>query len=120
MKKLILKLILSLMCVGLVKVAYPSSSCYRALLSGNSDSGVHQIHVSHISESNLLSSMSKLGIHLLLKECGCNPVLNKINCGEAILGNKLTQICYMKSNWGYFLVSKDYLDNLNIIFNRWD
>ncbi len=113
------KLILALVCLA---VAAPSfaGDCYGRLLNGKIDSSVHQMNVSNEAPKTSLRSMTVTGLRKLLRRCGCNATLTRVQCGEAIKGNDLTRICYVETDWGYFLVNRDYLDNLNIIFNRWD
>ena len=115
------KLMIALIAIVMSGTSFATSSeCYEKLLRGRIDSVVHQMYVIDIAPQNTLMSMSITALINLLKNSGCSTNLKKIQCGQAIKGNNLTNICYAESDWGYFLVNKDYLDNLNIIFNRWD
>jgi len=114
------KLMMALVCLVLSASSFAGQDCYQRLLKGGTDSVVHQMNVMDISPAYTLRSMTITGLTNLMRSCGCKPTLKKVQCGQAIKGNDLTAICYVESDWGYFLVNRDYLDNLNIIFNRWD
>jgi hypothetical protein len=113
------KLVLALVCLVVSVTSQANPDCYTKLLKGGTDSVVHQMNNSNTSEGSL-QGMTYKGLTTLLRNCGCDATIKKIQCGEAVRGNNLTEVCYVESNWGYFLVNKDYLDNLNVIFNRWD
>jgi len=114
------KLMMALVCLIMSVPVFAGADCYTRLLKGGSDSVVHQMNVMDIAPNYTLKSMTVTGLTNLMRSCGCKPTLRKVQCGQAIKGNDLTSICYVESDWGYFLVNRDYLDNLNIIFNRWD
>lgn len=120
MKKLMMVLVCFIASVSAHSKAEIKKDCYDNLLRGGNDSVVHQMNVGDISSDTSLRGMAKTGLNILLKSCGCASTIKKIRCGEAIKGNNLTEVCFAESEWGYFLVNVDYLDNLNIIFNRWD
>lgn len=46
--------------------------------------------------------------------------LGKANCQEVVPGVAMSRVCYIENNNGYFLVSVDMLENINIVFNRFD
>lgn len=114
------KLVLALVCLVVSVTSHAASDCYTKLLKGRTDSVVHQLNNSTTSSEGTLQGMTYKGLTNLLRNCGCDATIRKIQCGEAVSGNSLTEVCYVESIWGYFLVNKDYLDNLNVIFNRWD
>ena len=97
-----------------------NSDCYQQLLKGDIDSATHQVNVSHLIRDTSLKAMALLGISEVLRKAECKPQYLRVQCGRAIKENALTDMCYAETKWGYFLVNKDYLDNLNVIFNRWD
>ncbi len=116
------KLMMALVCLVLSQFSYSNESirCYDNLLSGSIDSKLHQINIAHMANTEPMKQYAVDGLKQLMLNCGCEPKFKKVQCGEAIKGNPLTKICYVESSLGYFLINKDYLDNLNIIFNRWD
>jgi len=114
------KLMMALVCLVMSVTSQAESKCYENLLKGGNDSVVHQMNVYDSTPNPTIRTMTVKGLKSLLQNCGCRPILRKVQCGEAIKGNELTRICYVESDMGYFLVNRDYLDNLNIIFNRWD
>ncbi len=67
-------------------------------------------------------------IHLLKNEIGCKENAISFNekasadevCNELIPGKPYSKVCYLESNLGYFFISMDMMDSVNIIFNRWD
>tara|TARA_R100000656_G_scaffold124610_1_gene103286 strand:+ start:799 stop:1167 length:369 start_codon:yes stop_codon:yes gene_type:complete len=42
------------------------------------------------------------------------------NCQDVVPGVALSRVCYVEKAYGYFLVSVDMLENINIVFNRFD
>tara|TARA_R110000868_G_scaffold226115_10_gene478635 strand:+ start:1069 stop:1437 length:369 start_codon:yes stop_codon:yes gene_type:complete len=42
------------------------------------------------------------------------------NCQDVVPGVALSRVCYIEKPYGYFLVSVDMLENINIVFNRFD
>lgn len=115
------KVMMALVCLVLFNVSYADDSdCYNKLMNGSTDSAAHQVNISNLDTEDSMKSKTSVGLKELMKRCGCVPQFKKFQCGEAIKGNQLTDICYVETSWGYFIVSKDYLENLNIIFNRLD
>jgi len=41
-------------------------------------------------------------------------------CSVIIANEDQTRVCYVETNLGYFLVSRDLLDTFNLIYSRWD
>lgn len=60
----------------------------------------------------------------LLNKLGCDKQSEKVEsvveCSEIMPGNSYSRVCYVENELGYFFISKDMLDSVNIIFNRWD
>lgn len=59
----------------------------------------------------------------LLNDLGCKPsakMVSEVVCHEIMPDNSYSRICYVENELGYFFVSKDMLDSVNIIYNRWD
>lgn len=107
--------------VALLSTAVYADTCYRNLSNNYQDSHTHRMNVTNTTSSDRLITMSYVGIKLLYRKHTCGSARHiRLKCGQAIKGNSNTEICYGEGDRGYFLVSKDYLDNINIIFNRWD
>lgn len=41
-------------------------------------------------------------------------------CSKVIRNQEHTRVCYIETNLGYFFLTKDLLENINITFSRWD
>ncbi len=41
-------------------------------------------------------------------------------CSKIIRNQEHTRVCYIETNLGYFFLTKDLLDNINITYSRWD
>ncbi len=53
--------------------------------------------------------------------CSEDLVLENGSCNQIHPKTEVSQVCYFDSNvGGYFIASKDYLENINIIYNRYD
>lgn len=68
---------------------------------------------------------AKQAVIALQQKLGCQ--LEKVaeqfanaNCQEVVPGISLSNVCYVEGRSGYFLVSVDMLENINIVFNRFD
>lgn len=98
-----------------------AKDCYQNLSNDFQDSHTHRINVSSYSDSDKLKTMSYVALRVLYSEFKCGSMKNiYLKCNQAIKGISNTEICYGEGEYGYFLISKDYLNNLNVIFNRWD
>lgn len=98
-----------------------NSKCYQSLSNNYQDSHVHRINVADQSRSDRLIDMSYTALRILYEQSLCGSTEDiRLKCGLAVKKNLNTEVCYGEGEYGYFLISKDYLDNLNIIFNRWD
>lgn len=43
-----------------------------------------------------------------------------VSCRDLVPNLRASRVCYVESQHGYFLVSVDMLENINIVFNRFD
>ncbi|WP_127717358.1 hypothetical protein [Halobacteriovorax sp. HLS] len=63
-------------------------------------------------------------LNSLLSRLGCDSMSQKdegeVVCKEIMPGNNFSKVCYLENELGYFFISKDMLDSVNIIYNRWD
>ena len=41
-------------------------------------------------------------------------------CSKIIRNQEHTRVCYVETNLGYFFLTKDLLENINISYSRWD
>jgi hypothetical protein len=69
-------------------------------------------------------------IRLFIERLGCHP--RDINFGQGAQGvahsrcetivrqTENSRMCYVESNLGYWFVHKDFVDNIHIMFHRWD
>jgi hypothetical protein len=101
-----------------------SVDCYRELTKNFTGDSQHFTQFSSDEEifSNpneyLDAQMAVNAINKTLKDLGCadRVELEYMQC-EKVLNTKL---CRLNHKYGYFIVLKDYVDTVNIIFNRWD
>lgn len=73
------------------------------------------------SESYVVEAIAKLVSDI--KSCArekSNHLVSNVSCKELMGGKLYSKSCVAESQIGYFFVSLDMLDNVNIIFNRWD
>ncbi len=69
-------------------------------------------------------------IRLLLDREGCSPKdvnfgegphgRSHSRCSKVVRNQEHTRVCYVETNLGYFFLTKDLLDNININYSRWD
>ena len=64
------------------------------------------------------------------KGCGKNDIRftagpdsvrsGKAVCNNIAKGKPHSQVCYIESNIGYFLVARDMISGVTVVYNRWD
>ncbi len=62
-------------------------------------------------------------VRSLEQQIGCSEKsfeLAEVSCKEIVPGNLLSSICYVESQHGYFFISMDMMESINVVFNRWD
>ena len=98
-------------------------ACEDLLLKGDSTS--YQVNVGRVLSNpneHLDEQMAENAARLITKETGCQRVLTITTktCKQAF--DRLPPVCHVEASnlGGYFLITKDYVDNVNIIFNRYD
>lgn len=125
-----MKMLLALVLL-LPMLSIQADSCYMKFVDdGSLDSRSFQIDDREISSDFDDDSMSfsKEAIVQVAKSLGCeesdlgfsNKSFGGESCQELVPGKSFSKICYIESDVGYFMVSKDMLDHVNIIYNRWD
>ena len=97
------------------------SKCYERLTRGYQDSALFTQHSSIIysnGSESLDEQMAYNAISKTLSEQGCSEkvALENVECANVLN----TTLCRYNFKLGYFLIMKDYVDTVNIIFNRWD
>ncbi len=97
------------------------------LLGGSGDSKHYTLHADLVidddSNPETINPASSLkAARMILRQVGCNvPLVDpEITCVKAI--KHIPALCYIvpKNIGGYFLITKDYVDGVNVIFSRWD
>lgn len=100
------------------------SSCYESLLNGENDSSYRKIYApdvdknfERLSEANALSLVESL--YDSLSCYGADQItVYKSKCTYEF--SKNFPICRIDTKHGFFILSEDYMQNVHIIFNRWD
>lgn len=95
--------------------------CYDKLTKGMQDSAHFSQHSSEVysnSSESLDEQMALNAVNLTMSELGCKQHFNleQVKCVEALN----TTMCRLDFLYGYFLIVKDYVDTVNLLFNRWD
>jgi hypothetical protein len=102
-------------------------TCESRLLKGGSGagSGLFQIYIGDVSDNTselMTEGVARNSIrHILGKlKCDENLKIQKLNC--QIPFRYVPMICYaeVENLGGYFIITKDYVDHVNLSFNRWD
>lgn len=97
------------------------ADCYEKLTRGYQDSALFTQHSSIVYSNNHEKLDEQMAYNAIAKtltdlECSTKIALNNIRCTDALN----TTICRYNMKLGYFIVLKDYVDTVNILFNRWD
>lgn len=97
------------------------AECYENLSQGQ-DSVSYQISTDELNgDMDRIDVASKAALTKLFSNLGCveNSVLT-FNCRRLLKKQPESDVCYARSDYGYFIMSKDYLGHVNIVFNRFD
>jgi hypothetical protein len=104
-----------------------SYACESKLLADSMDSKHFKLHGDDVLEysgvTEIINETSSLrAANMVMKLVGCTEAIEnpKITCVKAV--RHIPALCYLepKNLGGYFLVTKDYVDGVNVIFSRWD
>jgi hypothetical protein len=119
-------LILSLLSFFILSSSY-AYNCEHKLLSANHsvDSSFFQIYIDLVNNNenemmNEVVAMNSAQYVTDLVGCGMKLDFHNVDCQKPF--RYAPMICYVeaKNVSGYFIINKDYVDNVNITFNRWD
>lgn len=96
------------------------ADCYQNFSLGG-DSASHQVNVSDAAETDDLAASAKFAIQKLSKKYDCKDIyIRELRCRYLAKDQAETHVCYARTDIGYFIVNKDYMENINLIFNRFD
>lgn len=100
-----------------------SVSCAEKLLGNASSSRAFLLY----SEEELGVSFSAIEgvVKMAIKSVGCESSELKLDsstlsCRSIVPSKPWTKVCYVESTAGYFIISKDLVSSMNIMYNRWD
>ncbi len=120
--KLILVLVLSIFPFALLAQGL---TCLDKLLPFNRHSGVHILTREHCSGcmDTLTKDSAKFALKILLNSrlfCHEGDVTLSMEPVCELVSRDLPEssVCFVKTNLGYFFISKDYAKNFNVIFTR--
>lgn len=112
---------LFILILGASSFAY--EACDQIALNGR-DSISYQIYDDVLveefqssSEVAALAAVDKLKAKIL---CQNGFEIVEVSCKDLVPNNPMSRMCYVEVKEGYFFVSVDMMDNVNIIFNRFD
>lgn len=102
-------------------IAISRADCYEAISQGK-DSVHYQIPSNETLGTNYsVEKSSKVALKKLLEKMGCSENhIYKFLCKQIVKDQKDSFACYARSEVGYFVTNRDYLGNINIVFNRFD
>jgi hypothetical protein len=92
-------------------------ACKLALSLSLGDSGHIQIQGQAFERARDAQTI----VRSILKErCEMDYSIQVSHCKNIIGNDPSSKVCYIATEAGYFFVMKDMLENVNVIFNRWD
>lgn len=117
----ILNILLLLISSSIYAQAGASEQCYANLTNGYQDSALFTQHSSYVYSNSAEMLDEKMAYNALAKtlkeqDCKIELSIEDIKCTVALN----TILCRADLRVGYFLILKDYVDTVNLIFNRWD
>lgn len=109
------------------------SQCITTLTGSNSgDTQSFALHSDDVDRDFGRDFLAKAiyTIRILLDREGCRKTdvnfgkgpygRSHSRCSKIIRNQEHTRVCYVETNLGYFFLTKDLLENINITFSRWD
>lgn len=122
--KYLLSLILVLSSIQLASANYDCSAALSDDHAVDSKSfKINEFDVESDFEANP-SSFAREAVKKLYENLDCEVSSNKDNsivkCSEIVRGVSNSKVCYLQNDDGYFLISKDLMENINVLYNRWD
>lgn len=57
---------------------------------------------------------------ILSRSCRGYSKIYNFSCKRFRANDPATEVCYAETNAGYFFITRDYMENVNIIVSRWD
>ncbi|MCR9204453.1 MAG: hypothetical protein NXH75_07750 [Halobacteriovoraceae bacterium] len=110
-----------------------SKDCITNLMAGETrDTYAFYMHVDDVDREfgndHLASAIYTLRILLDREGCSRGDVnfgkgphgRSHSRCTKVIRNQEHTRVCYVETNLGYFFLTTDLLDNINILYSRWD
>lgn len=102
-----------------------SMSCLQKLLPYNNNSGVHQVVKEEwdLGKDSLDSEAATKAMRFLTNSklfCRDNEISVTIDsvCSQVLSDVPESLVCYLQTNLGHFVITKDRMRNLNFIFSR--
>lgn len=124
-----MKLLISIfLLLGSMQIAAANYDCSAALSDNYSvDSRSFKLNEFEV-ESDFdedPSSFAVEAIEKLYSKLECVSAENKggsssVQCREVVEGISASRVCYLENDEGYFLISKDMMESVNVLYNRWD
>jgi hypothetical protein len=102
------------------------TSCDEKLLNGfSADSALHQVHIDDFESefTTLDAAVAQEAVALVREQLGCTELLvidPGTRCTEVGEDAPWSTTCYVSTELGYYLVSADFVETVNVLFNRWD
>lgn len=121
-----LMMLIAVVFLGMSQGARADFDCYRRLLNDfSSDSSSFQIYDEDVAIvfEEAPEKAAVQSIRLLEKKLECdNKAIRslEVSCKDVVPDNLMSRVCYVESNEGYFIMSMDMMENVNLVFNRWD
>ena len=121
-----MKVLLVVVSLFVSLAASANYDCYRKALNDfSADSVSFQVYSEEaaVSFEGKPESAAVAAVRDLEEKLGCDAKsfeLGEISCKEVVPGNLLSRVCYAESQLGYFFISMDMMENMNVVFNRWD
>ncbi len=97
------------------------ADCYESFSQGQ-DSISYQVTADQMSgDFDRIEMTAKEALGKLFVKFNCTESLVKqLACRRILKGQPESDVCYARSEFGYFVMNKDYLGNVNVVFNRFD
>jgi hypothetical protein len=100
-----------------------ADDCYDKLMSSGTDSNHFKYLIDDVGINYSMNEENAVKVlHHLRTKLGCkneDMAYTKVSCKSFSQTHEFN-VCHVETSVGFFYVMNDYVDSVNIIFNRWD
>lgn len=95
-------------------------SCFLALAT---NAGMNSGHI-FVPQGTVVTERDAVAVVKTIAQTHCEPheplEIHSAKCTRVKRGHNFSEMCYVETKAGFFFLTPDILDGVNVIYNRWD